>query len=230
MPKEHIVKSYDEELARLERKISKMTKTVETQLTRAVEALIGRDLFLAKSVVRDDEKVNELQRELESQTVKLLALRQPMARDLRAVIAGLKTASDLERIGDYAANIALHVKDVNNVSLEKPLELLIRMGEIAAVMLSDVIEAYQKMDIQKAIEVWHCDDKIDGIYADLLREIRECMAKDAQNIKAYTGLIFVARCCERIGDHVTNVAENIYFVEEGDPYHGEIVDDQERPK
>ena len=230
MPGEHIVKSYDEELALLKTKTTTMARTVEAQLTRAVQALIGRDLFLAKSIVRDDEKVNELQRELESYTVRLLARRQPMARDLRTVIAGLKTASDLERIGDYAANIALHVRDLNNVSLERPLDLLIGMGEIAAGMLRDIVEAYQKMDIQKAIEVWHCDDQIDGIYADLLGELRECMTKDARNIKAYTGLIFAARCCERIGDHVTNVAENIYFVEKGKPYHGEIVDDQKQPR
>ena len=226
MPREHIVKSYDEELALLKTKMTTMAKTVEAQLTKAVQALVGRDLFLAKSVVRDDEKVNELQRELESYTVSLLARRQPMARDLRNAIAGLKTASDLERIGDYAANIALHVRDLSNVSLKEPLGLLIRMGEIAIGMLRDVVEAYHKMDVQKAIEVWHCDDQIDGIYADLLGELRECMTKDAQNVKAYTGLIFVARCCERIGDHVTNVAENIYFVEEGKPYHGEPAEDQ----
>jgi phosphate transport system protein len=226
MPREHIVKSYDEELALLKTKMTTMAKTVEAQLTRAVQALVGRDLFLAKSVVREDEKVNELQHELESYTVTLLARRQPMARDLRTVIAGLKTASDLERIGDYAANIAFHVKDLNNVSLEKPLGFLIRMGEIAADMLRDVVEAYQKTDVQKAIEVWHCDDQIDGIYGDLLGELRTCMTEDAQNIKAYTGVMFAARCCERIGDHITNVAENIYFVEEGKPYHGEPAEDQ----
>ena len=227
MQGEHIVRSYDEELALLKAKISEMTKAVEAQLNRAVQALIRRDLFLAKSIVGDDEKVNELQRELESHSVKLLALRQPMARDLRTVIAGLKTASDLERIGDYAANIALHVKDLNNVSLDKPSGLLIRMGEIAAVMLQDVIVAYEKMDVQKAIEVWHRDDQIDSIYADFLGELRECMTEDTLNIKAYTGLMFAARCCERIGDHITNVAENIYFVEEGNPYHGEPAEDQD---
>ncbi len=227
MPREHIVKSYDEELALLKAKMTTMAKTVEAQLNKAVQALGGRDVFLARTIVRDDEKVNELQRELETQTVKLLALRQPMARDLRAVIAGLKTASDLERIGDYAANIALHVRDLSNVSLERPLGLLIRMGETATGMLQDVVEAYQKMDVRKAIEVWHRDDEIDGIYADLLRELRDCMTRDAQNVKVYTGLIFVARCCERIGDHVTNVAENVYFVEEGEPYHGEPAEDRD---
>jgi phosphate transport system protein len=128
----------------------------------------------------------------------------------------LKIATDLERIADYAANIAKNVMHLDHVSMEKPLGLIIRMGELASHMLMDVIDAYRGSDVRKAIAVWHRDEDINQVYADLLSHLRSYMKADSDNINAYTSLIFAARCCERIGDHIKNVAESVYFITHGE--------------
>jgi phosphate transport system protein len=139
-----------------------------------------------------------------------------MAVDLRNIISGLKIAADLERIADYAANIAKHVIELNSISLDQPVQSIIAMAEVARSMLEDVINAYMETDIERAVEIWHRDSQINQIYGELLGQLRSFMERDSENIKAYTGLLFVARCCERIGDHITNVAESVYFIESGE--------------
>ena len=142
-----------------------------------------------------------------------------MAQDLRNVIAGLKMASELERIADYAANIARHISDFDHhLDIDHPIAAIIEMAELTKGMLMDIMDAFAKVDVQKAIEVWHRDDHIDSIYADLLSDLRTRMSEDPDNIRSYTGLIFVARCCERIGDHITNIAENVHYIEHGKTY------------
>jgi phosphate transport system protein len=142
-----------------------------------------------------------------------------MAQDLRNVIASLKMASELERIADYAANIARHISDLDHhLDIDHPIADLIEMAELAKGMLTDIMAAFAKVDVQKAIAVWHRDDQIDHIYADLLSDLRTKMSEDSENIRSYTGLIFVARCCERIGDHITNIAENVHYIEHGKTY------------
>jgi phosphate transport system protein len=148
----------------------------------------------------------------------MLAMRQPMGSDLRHIISALKIAADLERIADYAANIAKNVMDLDHVSLEKPVELIIRMAELASHMLKDVIVAYREVDVRKATAVWHRDEDINKIYADLLSHLRSYMKADSDNINVYTSLIFAARCCERIGDHIKNVAESVYFITHGESF------------
>jgi phosphate transport system protein len=216
MSKDHIVRSYDQELELLISKISEMGKVAEEQLAKAIEALITKDSQLAVNVIYSDAQVNDLQNTVDGLTVRMLAMRQPMGYDLRHIIAALKIAADLERIADYAANIAKNVMDLDRVSLEKPVGLIIRMAELANTMLNDVIDAYCETDFIKATAVWHRDEDINRVYADLLSQLRSYMKADSDNINAYTSLIFAARCCERIGDHIKNVAESVYFITHGE--------------
>jgi phosphate transport system protein len=196
-----------------------MGREVEDQIAKANQALLRRDGGLADLVRVSDEKVNVLQQETEELGVQILATRQPVAKDLRTVIAGLKMASELERIADYAANIAGYISDLDrHPDLDQPIDAITEMVELAKKMLTDLMDAYSKGDLQKAIAVWHRDDQIDGIYADLLNNLRAGMSEDSYNIKAFTGLIFVAKCCERIGDHITNLAENVHYIEYGKSY------------
>jgi phosphate transport system protein len=219
MTTNHIVKSYDEDLDLLKSKLLEMGQEAEDQISKANQALLERDGVLADVVIVSDEKVNVLQHETEELGIRILATRQPMAQDLRNVIAGLKMASELERIADYAANIARHIPDLDHhLDLERPIAAIIEMVDLAKRMLTDVMDAFAMGDVQKAVVVWHSDDQIDSIYADLLNDLRRRMSADSDNIKAYTGLIFVARCCERIGDHITNLAENVHYIEHGKTY------------
>jgi phosphate transport system protein len=219
MATKHIVKSYDEDLDLLKSKLSEMGKEVKDQISKAGKALLNQDGGLADVIIVCDEKVNVLQQEVEELGIRILATRQPMAQDLRNVIASLKMASELERIADYAANIARHISDLDHhLDIDHPIADLIEMAELAKGMLTDIMAAFAKVDVQKAIAVWHRDDQIDHIYADLLSDLRTKMSEDSENIRSYTGLIFVARCCERIGDHITNIAENVHYIEHGKTY------------
>ena len=215
----HIVKSYDEELGLLKSKLLEMGSEVEDQISKATKALLERDSGLAELVIVSDQKVNVCQQEVEELGVRILATRQPVAQDLRGVIAGLKMASELERIGDYAANIARHIPDLDlQLNLEKPIAVIAEMVELVKGMLTDIMDAFADGVVSKAIAVWHRDDRIDAIYADLLNGLRAKMAEDSDTIQACTGLVFVARCCERIGDHITNIAENVHYIEHNKTY------------
>ena len=215
----HTVKSYGADLGLLKSKISEMGREVEDQITKANQALLKRDGELAELVRVSDEKVNVLQQESEELGVRILATRQPMAKDLRNVIAGLKMASELERIADYAANTARYIPALDHhLDLDQPIDAITEMVKLAKKMLTDLLNAHATGDLQKAIAVWHSDDQIDSVYADLLSSMRAKMSEDPDNIDAYTGLIFVAKCCERIGDHITNLAENVHYIEQGKAY------------
>jgi phosphate transport system protein len=222
MAKDHIVRSYDQELDLLQAKLLDMGRITGEQLSKAAEALVSKDSRLAVNVIYTDSTVNDLQNEVDRLTVQMLAMRQPMALDLRHIIAGLKIATELERIADYAANIGKHVIDLDHVSLEKPVEMIIRMTEVAQQMLKDVLHAYKDIDIPLSINVYKQDEEINKTYASLLSKLRLYMKEDADNIKTYTSLIFVARCCERIGDHIKNIAECVYFIDKGESYAAEI--------
>ena len=215
----HTVKSYGADLGLLKSKISEMGREVEDQITKANQALLKRDGELAELVRVSDEKVNVLQQESEELGVRILATRQPMAKDFRNVIAGLKMASELERIADYAANTARYIPALDHhLDLDQPIDAITEMVKLAKKMLTDLLNAHATGDLQKAIAVWHSDDQIDSVYADLLSSMRAKMSEDPDNIDAYTGLIFVAKCCERIGDHITNLAENVHYIEQGKAY------------
>jgi phosphate transport system protein len=151
----------------------------------------------------------------------MLARRQPMALDLRNIVSGLKMASDLERIADYSVNIARHSMDLNSADIQKPVEGITRMAEHAKGMLGDVMTAYEKNDPDLAREVWHRDISIDKEYATLFSDLRQFMSEEAQYAKPFMALLLVARCCERIGDHIQNLAEDVYFILTGEVYHGD---------
>ena len=218
MRREHIVKAFDRELEQLKSFIIQMGHEAIGQLDRSVEVLIKRDEELAAKIVRVDNKINKLQNDVDNMTVRLIATRQPMAFDLRQIIAGLKIATDLERIADNAVRIAKHIKALNSISFDKPMEMIIKMTELIKKMFKDVLESYEQMDAKKAMSVWEQDKVIDSIYSDLLVHLREFITHDTVNINAYTSLIFVARSWERIGDHIKNIAEDIHYIVMGEQY------------
>jgi phosphate transport system protein len=221
MAKKHIVKSYDDELELLKSKVTAMGSAAEEQIAKAIECLKKRDSGLARETIKADAWVNLLQNEIDGLTVRMLASRQPMAVDLRYIVSALKIATDLERVADYAANIARHVMDLNHVALDKPVASIVTMAQTGREMLKNVMEAYAETDVETAVEVWHRDEEINRRYTDFLSQLRDFMVNDIENTKAYTSLIFVARCCERIGDHIKNVAENVHFIKHGEVYQGE---------
>jgi phosphate transport system protein len=221
---EHVVKSYDEELDRLNNFIVEMGGMAESQLAAATDAVVKRDSDLAASVVEADQKVDQLERDLDAQAVRLLALRQPMARDLREIVAALKIGSDLERICDYAANVAKRAIVLSQAPPIEPVHALPRMARLALFLVKDVIDAYVERDAAKAIAVWNRDEELDEMYSSLFREFLTYMMEDPRNIGTYTHLLFMAKNIERIGDHATNIAEDVYYVVHGTPLT------EERPK
>jgi phosphate transport system protein len=215
MAAEHIVKSYDDELNRLNKMIVEMGGLAESQLAAAVDAVSRRDSALAARVIEGDAAVDELERELDNLAIRLLALRQPMARDLREIFAALKIGSDLERICDYAANVAKRSIALAQTPPIQPMHALPRMAHLALRLVKDVIDAYVAHDADKALDVWRRDEELDEMYASLFREFLTYMMEDARNIGAYTHLLFMAKNIERIGDHATNIAENLYYLVHG---------------
>jgi phosphate transport system protein len=217
MPAEHIVKSYDEELTRLRNMIVEMGGLAESQLSAAIDAVAKRDSALAALVVEGDAKVDDLERELDNLAIRLLALRQPMARDLREIFAALKIGADLERICDYAANVAKRSIALAQSPPIQPVHALPRMGALALALIKDVIDAYVEKDADKALEVWRRDEELDEMYSSLFREFLTYMMEDPRNIGACTHLLFMAKNIERIGDHATNIAEDLYYLVHGTP-------------
>ena len=217
MAAEHIIKSYDDELDRLGKMIAEMGGLAESQLAAATDSVARRDSDLAARVVEGDEQVDRLERELDNLAIRLLALRQPMARDLREIVAALKIAADLERICDYAANVAKRSIALAQSPPIQPVHALPRMAQLALVLVKDVIDAYVGRDADKAIRVWNSDEELDGMYSSLFREFLTYMMEDPRNIGPCTHLLFMAKNIERIGDHATNIAENVYYLVHGTP-------------
>jgi phosphate transport system protein len=215
MVKSHIVKSYDHELKNLKFKILEMGKACDEQFSQAIKSLKNRDHELAQKVIADDTKINTLQHEVENLTINLLAMRQPLAIDLRNVIASLKMASDLERIADYAANMGRHVYDLNSVELDEPIDIIFCMAAHAFEMLKGVMESYQELNVEKAACAWRIDSKINRGYEELIECLRAMMTEQRGKIREATALLFIGRCCERIGDHIKNIAEHIHYVVTG---------------
>ena len=220
----HIVKSFDEELAHLSDLISRMGGLAETQLEQSIEALQKRDSSLAESAINHDKKIDEMHAEVDELAIRLLALRQPMATDLRHIVTGLKIAPIVERIGDYAKNVAKRAIAINQMAPVKPLFTIPRMGRMVREMIKDVLDAFANNDVEKAYEVWMRDAEVDDMYNSLFRELLTYMMEDPRNISACLDLIFVAKNLERIGDHTTNIAEKIHYM-----IHGQRINRMPRP-
>jgi phosphate transport system protein len=217
----HTVKSFDEELKRLMNLISQMGGLVETQVQDCIHSLAKRDSTIAERVIQGDLKIDGLEHDVNDLTVRMLALRQPLAEDLRRVVGALKISADLERIGDYAANISKRAVALNQVPPARPAAGIPRMGRMVQQILKEVLDAYVEQDAEKALLVWRRDEEVDEMYTSLFRELLTYMMEDPRNITPCTHLLFMAKNIERIGDHATNIAETLYYQVTGRPLTAE---------
>ena len=208
---DHIVKSFDEQLQHLRDSIVRMGGLAEAQLAGAIEAMTKRDSELARKVREGDAAVDDLELSVDDGAVRLLALRQPMAVDLREVIAALKIASDLERIADLAANVAKRTIPLSQAPAVQPNFAIPRMARLVQAIIKDTLDAYVAGDADKALDVWGRDEEVDEMYTGLFRELLTYMMEDPRNISPCTHLLFIAKNIERMGDHATNIAETIHY-------------------
>jgi phosphate transport system protein len=221
---DHIVKSYDQDINSLKTMLAEMGGLAEEQLHNAITALTKRDVILADQVIARDDKLDELERQIEEKAILTIAKRQPMALDLREIMVAIRVAADIERIGDLAKNTA---KRTHAISEPLPRRLspgLTRMGQMAQAQLKDILDAYSHMDDVKALSVWRADEDLDALYNSIFRELLTYMMEDPRNIGLCTHLLFGAKNLERIGDHTTNIAENTYYL-----VHGKTIG-EDRPK
>ena len=215
MSDSHIVSSFDEELEGLRSAISRMGGLVEAQLSNAIQAIAKRDDALATLCVESDKDIDDLEDHVEALTLRMLALRQPVAHDLRQILSALKISHDLERMGDYATNVAKRASALSQLPEVGPINGISRMGRLTHRIITDVLDAYTQRDVDRAMVAWQRDEEIDQMYTSLFRELLTYMMEDPRNITACAHLLFVAKNIERIGDHATNIAETVYFEETG---------------
>ncbi|HXJ03382.1 MAG TPA: phosphate signaling complex protein PhoU [Micropepsaceae bacterium] len=212
---DHIVKSFTDQLEMLANAVAQMGGLAEAQFANAIEAVAKRDAKLAESAIGSDERVDRIQQTVEDQALRLLALRQPMAVDLRTTLAAIKIAYELERVGDLAKNIGKRALVLNR---EPPIRLtqsLARMGRQSLSQLKAVLDAYSDRDAEAAKSVWRHDEEIDELYNSLFRELLTYMMEDPRTIGLCTHLLFIAKNIERAGDHATNIAETVYHMVTG---------------
>jgi phosphate transport system protein len=215
-PPEHVVKSYDLELKRLRNLLTEMGGIVENQLALSAEAILNRDAGAATRAVEEDAKVDALEREAEQFVIRLLALRQPVAGDLRHIVAALKITDDLERIGDYAANVAKRSIVLAQFALPYSLSGLAHMAQLVQQNVKEIIDALGDSDAERAVAVWRSDELVDDMYNAIFRELITYMMEDPRNITPCTHLLFIAKNLERIGDHATNIAETVHYAVTGE--------------
>ncbi len=215
LPNEHIVKSYDDEQHRLVAEIVRMGETAVAQLEAALDVVERRDDNAAHRIIANDEAIDSLEHAI-SHDVMRLALRGPMARDLREILAGLRIPADIERIGDYAANVAKRSIALNAVPPLPQTVGLRALGRLAADQVRDALHAYRDNDGEAAVRVRDADARLDAQYTAFFRELLTYMMEDPRNITPCTHLLFMAKNLERIGDHATNIAENVWFLIHGE--------------
>jgi phosphate transport system protein len=219
---EHIVSAFEDELTGLGTKIAQMGGMAEEALALAIEALEKHDTALASRVIDGDANIDRLEREIEEQAIVMIARRQPMALDLREIMVAIRIAAVLERAGDLAKNIAKRAFALDAETYPKSIIAgLTRMGRLALRQLKDVLDAYAQRDAVKALEVWGADQEVDDMYNSMFRELLTYMMEDPRNIGICTHLLFGAKNLERIGDHATNIAENVYYLVHGEPIEAE---------
>jgi phosphate transport system protein len=218
----HTVSAFDAELEGLHRAIAEMGGIAEKMLQEATLALVRRDPERAQRVIEQDRRLDEMQRQVEEQSVLVIARRQPMALDLRDIVACMRMAGDLERIGDLAKNVAKRSIAIGSqADLPKAVTGMRHMSEIAAGQLKQTLDANADGAADVAYAVWQADDTIDALYTSLFRELLTYMMEDPRNITFCTHLLFCAKNIERIGDHVTNIAETIYYKVTGKQLSGD---------
>lgn len=222
---DHTTSIYDGELKTLAKHIAEMGGIAEGMIVDAMRALIRADAFMAKRVIAEDRDLDSLQRLVEENAVRTIAKRQPMASDLREIIAALRVANDLERCGDLAKNIAKRAIAIQGLALPpKLIHGIEHISELTQAQLARVLDAYVTKDVESAEFVWRNDDEIDAMYTSLFRELLTYMMEDPRNISSCTHLLFCAKNVERIGDHATNIAETVIYQITG------VLPTSERPK
>jgi len=212
---EHTVKAFDEDITRLRGLVAEMGGLAELSVSEAMDALVNGNQDLADGVIARDKRIDQLEGEVDRLAVRVLALRAPMADDLREVIAALKIAGVIERIGDYAKNIAKRVGHIEGRKRFEPLTLLPVMNELAGDMVHDVLTAYAARDPVAAAEIVKRDAKVDAFYDSVFRNLVSYMVENPATISSVAQLMFVARNIERIGDHATNIAEMVHYAATG---------------
>jgi phosphate transport system protein len=209
---ERVVRHFQEELEALQTRLLEMGGLAEERVSSAVQSLVSRDIAAIERVLYGDEPINALHVEIDNRCFKLLALHQPMATDLRAIVAAVKINTDLERVGDLAVNIAEAAKRYATHPPVKKLIDIPQMGDIAEGMLHDALDAFVRRDSVLAHQVLNEDDRLDGLKTQIFRELLEYMLKDPATVEPALDLILVSRHLERIGDHATNIAEDVIFM------------------
>lgn len=212
---EHTVKAFDEDIGRLRGLISQMGGFAEQAIESAMRSLQRGDLELASQVRTADKQIDAIEAEVERLVVRIIALRAPMANDLREVVAALKIAAVVERIGDYAKNIAKRVPLIEGEHRIEPISVIQAMGRMAAEMVHDVLDAFAARDAAAAVEICERDTALDDFYDAIFRTLVTHMVENPKTISEVAHLLFVAKNLERIGDHATNVAEMVYFAATG---------------
>ncbi|HEV8130916.1 MAG TPA: phosphate signaling complex protein PhoU [Acidobacteriota bacterium] len=212
---DHISKHFDEQLSLLKQQILRMGSIVEEAISRSIHALVRRDTPLAEQVIANDPHVDKLEIEIDNISLELLALRQPVARDLRFITTSLKIVKDLERVGDLAVDIAERAVELNPAPETKPLADYPIMAEAAQKMLKDALDAFVNQDVELAQKVLYADDYVDMLNEKLFRDLLSYMAKNPADTACASHLMFVAKYLERVGDHSSNIAEMVIFMVEG---------------
>ena len=214
-PRKHLVRSFDEDLNRLQGLITRMGGLAERHVAQAIEALVERDDVKALEVVANDAEVDALEEQIDQTAIRLLATRQPMAVDLRMIAMALKLSNDLERVSDYAKSIAKRARRLNEGPQLKPFITLPAMAEEVQEMLKDVLDAFVERNAAVAMEVWRRDEGVDDYYDQLFRELITFIIEDPRKTSVCIDLMFIAKNLERIGDHATNIAEKVHYVVHG---------------
>jgi phosphate transport system protein len=213
---EHTMKAFDADLQELARNVAEMGGLAEKLIGDSIDALTRRDTKLAQQVIAADAMIDALQREIEEKAILTIARRQPMAVDLREIVAALRVANDLERIGDLAKNIGKRVVALgNDFRVHTVLRGVEHMADLVLTALKQVLDAYARRDVAQALTVWKGDEEIDAVNNSLFRELLTYMMEDPRNITFCTHLLFCAKNIERMGDHATNVAETVHYMVEG---------------
>jgi phosphate transport system protein len=217
---EHIVKSYEEQLQSLTNTIVKMGGLAESQFSGSINALLKRDEDLADKIAGKDLKMNEFDIMIENQVIDLIALRQPMGIDLRETVSSMRISSELERIGDLSKNIAKRVRHLNFDVPTDIADSIRRASNVVQKNLKDVLDSYSKRAKDVAFRVWNSDLEVDSLVNFAMDQLLAFMKTDKKNLEISTHLLFAAKHIERVGDHVTNISENVYFLVTGDQIKG----------
>lgn len=223
IPGEHIVSSYQDELNTIAQHISRMGGFVEQAVANAVLALLKLDHGLARDIIAGDKRIDAMHRELDEMAVSIIARRQPMASDLRMIVTSIHIASDLERVGDMAKQVARRSLQIEGLSLNPRFYNGVKhMSDLILRQLKGALDAYATRDAAAAVEICNGDDEVDALHTSLFRELLTYMMEDPRTISQCTNLLFCSKSLERVGDHATNIAEAAYYLQTGKQLSGDV--------